>query len=290
MALWARIPVIVRAVLSGIALAAIVTVPWGVMATANIRYLPRVPWAVPLTAALVWLWWQWVSGKGWPRRTAQARRDSLRARSIPEDLWGTAIVAGILGIVTSLLILRVTRPFASLPEQAVPQDLSQLPVVTLLLLNLTGAAVAGIVEEASFRGYMQRPIERRHGAVIAIAVSSLLFGLAHFTHQGFLTLMPFYVAIGATYGTMAYLTNSILPGMILHAAGDAMGGFMVLASGRQVSSQPIPVPAGGSGFDAAFWISCVALVGVGAATVWVFAGLAREAGLHISSSVPETSI
>ena len=61
--------------------------------------------------------------------------------------------------------------------------------------------VAGVVEEASFRGYMQGPIERRHGPVVAILVTGSVFGFAHFTHpEVTLILMPYYLAVAAIYG------------------------------------------------------------------------------------------
>ena len=277
MAVWMRIPVIVRAVLIGVAVAASATLPWSFIALLNIRNWAVVPWGVPLAAVLLWAWWSYVRGQGWPRSTAAARRVSLRANRVSEDLWGQAIVAGILGIATALLILRVLGRLVALPEQPIDEELTRLPALTLLLLSLMGSVVAGVAEEAALRGYMQRPIERRHGPVIAIAVTSTLFWLLHFNHQGFAQLMPFYVAIGVTYGTMAYLTDSILPGVVLHAGGDAMGSMMVLATGRQVSSQPIPVPTGGSGFDASFWLSVAGMTIVGAAAVWAFRALAESA-------------
>ena len=45
--------------------------------------------------------------------------------------------------------------------------------------------VAGVTEEAAFRGYMQSIIERRYGIVMAILVNGLFFGLLHFgSHPG----------------------------------------------------------------------------------------------------------
>jgi membrane protease YdiL (CAAX protease family) len=270
LALWQRLPVIVRAVLTGLALGAIVTVPWAALAYANFKYAAAVPWAVLPTTVLLWLWWQYVSGKGLPRSTASARRQNLRAFNLSDEVWGAAIIAGILGIATSLLVLNVTSRFVTVPQQPLPPELTQIPLQTLLAINVMGAAVAGIVEEGSFRGYMQGPIERRHGPVVAILVTSTVFGLVHFTHPGLLVLMPFYMTIGVTYGVLAYLTNSILPGLILHATGDAMGGVMALARGRMVSSLPLAPPETGL----PFWFTGVALVLVGAATVWALVALA----------------
>ena len=41
------------------------------------------------------------------------------------------------------------------------------------------AASAGICEETGFRGYMQRPIEKRQGVFTAVAISSVLFMAIH---------------------------------------------------------------------------------------------------------------
>src|SRR5262249_52816209 len=149
-----------------------------------------VPWAVPLTAMYLWGLWQYLRGAGWPRSTAEARRRSLRANRLSGEIWGAALLAGILGIATLVLFLRGLNRMVRLPQEHVP-DLSQVPLVALFFILLTGSAVAGIVEEAAYRGYLQVPIERRHGPVVAILVTGMLFGFAHFTHPEVgLSLMP----------------------------------------------------------------------------------------------------
>jgi hypothetical protein len=54
------------------------TVPRNVLFAANLRYLPRVPWAVPLVAAFLWVFWRYLDGSGPPEETAPQRRESLR--------------------------------------------------------------------------------------------------------------------------------------------------------------------------------------------------------------------
>jgi len=49
-------------------------------------------------------------------------------------------------------------------------------IVTLLLI---AAPAAGIIEEAAFRGYMQGPIERRFGLLPAILITGTMFAVAH---------------------------------------------------------------------------------------------------------------
>jgi membrane protease YdiL (CAAX protease family) len=89
-------------------------------------------------------------------------------------VWGAALFNGGLGLVALVLFLRVMNRLVRLPSQRT-DDLTNIPFVTLGLWLLMSAVVAGIVEESSFRGYMQGPIERRHGPLVAILVTGSLF-------------------------------------------------------------------------------------------------------------------
>jgi len=188
-----------------------------------------------------------------------------------------ALFAGGLGLLAVVLLQIVLNRLVTLPQQR-DLDASQFPLVTVVAWVFMSAIVAGVTEEASFRGYMQGPIERRHGPVIAILVTGTLFGFAHFTHpEVTLILMPFYLAVAAVYGALAYLTNSIFPSIVLHAGGNVVAAFGLFTQGRsawQASSTPQPL-IWDSGADASFWASLVAALMVAAAAVWAYAGLAR---------------
>jgi membrane protease YdiL (CAAX protease family) len=269
MTLWGRLPVVGRAVLSGFAVAVAGTAPWAALAATNVKYGSVVPWAVLPAALYLWLFWRWVQGAGWPRSTSEARRVSCRANALSDEVWGPALVAGLLGLATLVLSLRVVNRLVTLPAQRTV-GLEHLPLLTAIALVIMGSLVAGVVEESAFRGYMQGPIERRHGPVVAILLTGTLFGFLHFTHpETTLTLMPFYLAVAVIYGALAYLTNSILPGVVLHASGNALGAIDLLARGQsewQASATPALL-VWESGPDASFWYSCVAATVVGAAAV-----------------------
>jgi len=72
---------------------------WSALLVANLRSSPAVPWSVPVMAFLLWLMWNYLGGKGWPRSTSDARRRYLRAnrRSARTYLW--AFVAGVLSVI-----------------------------------------------------------------------------------------------------------------------------------------------------------------------------------------------
>ena len=274
---WRRLPVVVRAVLTGTAAGAAGTVPWGLLASANLRHGSALPWAVPVMAVYLVLYWRYLArGRGWPQSTADARRANARANPPDGDVWGAALLAGMLGLVSILLLQGVMSRLVVLPQQR-ELDPSQYPALTVLLWIVMSAVVAGVVEETSFRGYLQRPIERRHGPVAAILVSGSVFGFVHFTHPevGFV-LMPYYLAVAAVYGMLAYLTDSIFPSMVLHAGGNMFSVFDLFTRGRsewQLSTTPRPL-VWQTGADAAFWGNVVALLAVVTLTVFAYASLA----------------
>jgi len=159
-------------------------------------------------------------------------------------------------------------------------DPSQFPAATVFLWVVMSAVVAGVVEETAFRGYLQRPIEQRHGPVVAILITGALFGFAHFSHPDVgLALLPYYVAVAAMYGSLAYFTDSTLPSMTLHMGGNIFSAFDLFARGRsewQLSTAQ-PKLIWETGPDAAFIGNVVAFIMVSALTVCAFAGLARAA-------------
>jgi membrane protease YdiL (CAAX protease family) len=243
------------------------------------KYWSTVPWAVPVTAAYLWLFWRYVRGEGWPRSTASVRRETSRANAVPGDLWGLALFAGMLGLFGVLLLQGVMSRLVTLPEQR-DLDITPFPVFTVVLWVLMSAVVAGVVEETAFRGYLQRPIEHRHGPLAAILVTGSLFGLIHFSHpEVTLILMPYYIAVAAVYGALAYFTDSTLPSMLLHTLGNAWSAVGLFTQGRsewQLAAAPPPL-VWQTGPDLAFVGNVGALLVVSAASVWAFSELARAA-------------
>jgi membrane protease YdiL (CAAX protease family) len=284
--LWLRIPAFLRAVVAGLTVGLLGSVSWTRLLNANIRYGSNVPWAVPIMAILlaVW-WWYFARGRGWPASTAEARRLHARANPVPDHLWGPALGAGLLGLFSVLLLQGVLGRLVSLPQQ---QDLdpSKFPLTTVLAWVIMSALVAGVVEETAFRGYVQSGIERRHGPGLAILVTGSLFGLAHFSHPEVgLKLLPYYIAVSAVYGGLAYATDSTLPGIVLHSAGNVFSAFSLFTQGRSEwqlgNSQPTLVWQ--SGVDVAFVVNVILLLVVSAVACLAYQALisaARTARLH----------
>lgn len=278
--IWRRLPVIVRALLAGLVVSLAGSFPWGGLAYTNLQLSPRVPWSVPLMAVYLWFYWQYLQGRWWPRSTAETRQKNLRARALPPRLWRWALLAGGLFMAASSTLIPVVGRFASIQVEF-PDLLLPYPFLTVLSLLVMSSVVAGIVEEASFRGYMQSPIEKRHGPAMAILVVTVVFGLAHLTglDMGMSAGRMFFILLaGLNYGILVHLTGSILPGLVLHASGDVLGlsilwWLKVNVGPRSWSRATLAEIL----HDRLFWLYSAETVVLAVATVWAFRKLAAEA-------------
>ena len=101
-------------------------------------------------------------------------------------------------------------------------DFSRFPTLPLRWLACVISALsAGVCEEMGFRGYMQRPIERQHGPVLAIAVSSLMFMLLHLNKDwSVIGMTPIVLGAGVMFGILARGSRSLVFCMLGHWVMD----------------------------------------------------------------------
>jgi membrane protease YdiL (CAAX protease family) len=241
---------------------------WGVLLVANLKTSPAIPWAVAVMAAVLWLMWQYLGGKWWPRSTSEARHRYLRANRVSGQAFGWAVLAGALSIVALTGCWIVASQLVKMPPNVLP-DVSKYPLLAVALMLVMASLVSPITEEAGFRGYCQVILEREFSAPTAVAISSVLFALAHVTH-GFLwpKLLVYFLA-GVMFGVTAYLTNSILPGIAVHIMADLT--FFTLVWPRDATRRLV----GEGGPDAWFWIHVAQAVISTPLAVLAFSRLAR---------------
>lgn len=266
--------VVVRAVLLGLLVALAGTIPRNLLYAANLRFHAQVPWAIPLVAVYLRLFWRYLQGAGPPDSTSTLRRQSLRAQRVAGRVWCWALLAGGLAIAALVFALKLANRMLVLPAQTLP-DLSQVPPLTVLSLLLAAAPIAGVVEEAAFRGYMQGPIERSHGLLVAILVTGTMFAVAHLDFT--LLLWPYYVAVAAIYGVVTHLCRSILPAIVLHTGGNLYSNLDLWLHGQaewQAASKPAEL-VWQTGADRAFWLCAAAFLACAAAALWAHVRLAR---------------
>lgn len=211
------------AALASLGVAALGTITWGPLIVLNLALTPAVPWAVPAEGIALALIWAWLNGRWRPARWAAARRRLLRSRMVPPAAFAWAATAGALSLVALaglwIVLVRTTGAGGNptLPTTAA------YPAITVAAVILMASLVSPLTEEAAFRGYGQVLLERRFSPVVAVALSSLFFALYHGPTQGFQpSKIAFYFAVGVVFGTIAYLTGSVLPAIPVHIAGDLL--------------------------------------------------------------------
>jgi len=211
---------------------------WGVLFVANIRTSPAVPWSVPVMSLALWLMWQYLGGKWWPSSTSATRKRNLRANRVPGEVYAWSFVAGIFAIVALAGYWIVLSQMMRTPPNALA-DSSQYPALTAALAILMASLVSPVTEEAAFRGYCQVILEREFSAPVAILASSFFFMLAHLTQGFFWPKLAIYFLVGVVFGSTAYMSNSTLPALPVHVAGDVI--FFTLVwphdAGRQSVSK-----------------------------------------------------
>jgi membrane protease YdiL (CAAX protease family) len=193
---------------------------WTALLTINLAKSPAIPWAVAVMALLLWLLWRYLGGAGWPRGTAKARRHYLRARRAPGRVLLWAVGAGLLAIVALAGLWFILFQLAGLPAARAVLDYSKYPLVTVTLALVMAALVGAVTEEAMFRGYFQGVLEGTVSGVVAILITALVMAPEHAQTQGFVwpTLL-FYLVVDVMLGATAFLTQSILPGIVTHGIG-----------------------------------------------------------------------
>ena len=192
---------------------------WSALLVANLATSPAVPWSVPAMALVLFAAWRYLAGSGPPRSTSETRRRSLRAERVAAPVLAWALVAGALSIVALTGLWIVLFQLAKAPGNALP-DFSKYPPVTVALVLIMASLVGAVTEEAGIRGYLQGFLEGEFGPGVAIVAASLVMAPGHGVTQGFVwSTMLFYLFVDVMFGVTAYLTGSILPGIVTHAAG-----------------------------------------------------------------------
>jgi membrane protease YdiL (CAAX protease family) len=262
---------ILSAIVSGVGVLLAGNLPWAaVLAPLNLHIAPALPWTVVPMAIYLWAYWRYIGGRVGSPSSMESRRQRLRARSLSSAVWSLAIVTGLIGFAALLALVTLMGRVMTMPATAPLQAPPGMPFATMFTLLVMSSVVAGVTEEAGFRGYMQGPIEQDSGLLTAIGVSGAMFGLLHFPNHpnAVLQMLPYYMAVSALYGGLTWATNSILPALALHVGGDVWSLTRLWLTGRpewEISWTQSGL-AGETRLDAGFVTTLAALIALTAIT------------------------
>lgn len=152
------------------------------------------------------------------RRAASGRppmRETLgldRPRGLGLGGWVAILVAG--GVPFGLALLTASVLPSLGPMEGVLEVWSSAPPAQAALWVAFIGLGPGICEELIFRGLLQRRLLRRWSPPVAIGVTSVLFAFVHLDPPA----MGLALVLGVWIGIVAWRTNSVIPGMAIHAS------------------------------------------------------------------------
>jgi membrane protease YdiL (CAAX protease family) len=207
---------------------------WGGLLMAGQSNARLLPYVVPAMAAFLAL------GAGLLKWSGGARSIGVRLNAVSVRSFVTALIAGWSTMLCGFLLYAAHRSFAHLGSEVAIQ-FPHVPFGQLMPGLIMAGVVAGVIEEIAFRGFLQGTLERYAGVVPAIFVSGLLWAAFHLNHGYFaeepLLWPAIFLGVSAILGTVAYRTNSVVPGMAVHAGFDAA--YFLVAGILAPASTPI---------------------------------------------------
>ena len=127
-----------------------------------------------------------------------------------------------------------------------------------------------MLSSAEFRRYFQVALERNLRGPIAIVIMSLVIAPAHGLTQGFVwTILLWYFCADVMFGTIAFLTRSILPSTLVHSIGLLI--FFTLVWPYDVQRQLVS----DTGANTGFWINVAQTIIFSTLAILAFLWLAR---------------
>jgi membrane protease YdiL (CAAX protease family) len=139
----------------------------------------------------------------------------------PPRSWPRALGLAVLALVVIYLgafvyeqVLSLFGDWSATDEQGlVPQGWDSSRAAQFVAFFLVVTVLAPVVEELTYRG-LGISLLAPWGVALAVIVSGLLFGAAH----GLIVGLPILAFFGIVLGWLRVRTDSVLPGMMLHAA------------------------------------------------------------------------
>ena len=255
--LWARLPTMLRAVVTGLLVTAVAANVWPILLL-NLG----VPLAVIIEVIFLALFLWWARGGGPPRALQGSRAKAFRRVNLTSKQWIWGLIGAFFFAASVHASIVLLFRFIPYPAAAFRHgyDLSFVPSQALRWVAVViSAASAAICEETGIRGFMQQPIEQRHGVLVAVLISSLLFMALHL-NQAWATLgiVPIVFGAGLMLGILAWSSDSLVPGIIGHFVMD-VGLFAYWWTGIAGDFNARPISE--TGLDQPFLVACFAVAG-----------------------------
>ncbi len=251
-----KIPLIVKAIISGFIVSTLGITLWIAFAT----YIPS-PWFLIATAIMLWAFWKYFSGSWGLAKTKDWRTSNFRSKRLTKKAWKYGLIAAATLVVFLQSSIVLTFRLVEYPAEKFKEAytfLAELPTEMAWLVLIMSSLVAGICEEIGYRGYLQAPLEKKYNFLTANIVTSVVFVLIHL-HQAWAPPVIFHIFfISMLLGYMAQAFQSLVPGIITHVVFDI---FNFSYWWSDILGEFTLKPVGTTGVDLHFIITAIVFTG-----------------------------
>lgn len=152
----------------------------------------------------------------------------LARRSTPEIARQRAGIEAVLGVLTGTIFIAGSAFIIMALGGYSFQWASSANAGSVLISSIGAALGAAIIEELIFRGLMFQAIDKLGGKPLALAVTSLFFGVAHLGNPGATLWSAFAIALeaGVLLGAAFLWRRNLWFAMGLHFAWNAIEGLL----------------------------------------------------------------
>lgn len=248
--IWDRIPLLIRAIIA--------TFVIGIVGANGISvlYVSLSP-TMSLIAIPVYLllYWKFFSGSWGLKNSAESRKKYFRAGNLSKELWKWSLMLALVFVLFFQSAMVVTFRLIQFPTELFDQGFGfeSFPQWMAWAFILLASISAALTEEVGFRGYGQVPLEERYGPFLAIIISSVLFTFFHLNQAWSIPMLLHLFIAGLFAGAFAYVSGSIVPGIIAHTVLDIVN-FSYWWSDIAGKFEYQPVAISGLDLHFIFWL------------------------------------
>ena len=156
-------------------------------------------------------------GLGWVTGVSPFGRLRFSGSGMMAGVATGVVLLGILALVTRSTWPPIAR-LEAIVREFVAQFFAQAKLVDLAIVS----ALAGIAEEALFRGVLQAALAGALGTVPGVMLAAALFGLAHLITPTYAVVAA---AVGVLLGSLLVITGDLAAPIVAHTLYD----FLALA-------------------------------------------------------------
>ena len=183
----------------------------------NLAYFPKYGIGLILVLITLYLYWK-IINKWNPFTDKDDIKISFKFNIL--DKKNIIIIIG-LSLFTFIVIhfSYIVFKIENTPQLEFIKTFSNYNTITAIPLLLGLAFTAGVVEEVTYRGFMQNTTNRKYSKIVSYIIIGVLFSIVHFLP---LELILPYILISVTYSYIADNQKSISLGIFAHFLSNSV--------------------------------------------------------------------